>query len=181
MLYMLIYVEKLHTGSLVIVSPPTGSPFLHGYKACSVEWRKRASPNRLSLQILFSRFSLRKMIKQDSHSKKKKKKKKPHFLFSFSKAVSLALAWLSLPKGLALHISTTLFRITTLPSALSPSTYSTLLHFLKILIAAPAAYGSSQARGPISGAAVVLHHSHGNTGSEWRLQPTRQLVSTPDL
>lgn len=32
--------------------------------------------------------------------------------------------------------------------------------------ATPAAFGSSQARGRITAAATVLHHSHGNAGSE---------------
>ena len=44
----------------------------------------------------------------------------------------------------------------------------------------PVAYGGSQARGPIGAVAAGLHQSHGNTGSEPRLQPTPQLVATPD-
>ena len=36
--------------------------------------------------------------------------------------------------------------------------------------ATPAAYGSSQARGQIRGAAAGLHHSHSNTSSELHLQ-----------
>ena len=43
------------------------------------------------------------------------------------------------------------------------------------------AYGSSQARGPIGAVAAGLHHSHSNSGSELRLQPTPQLTATPDL
>ena len=46
--------------------------------------------------------------------------------------------------------------------------------------AAPTAYGSSQARGQIGVAAVSLHHSHSNTRSKPRLQPTPQLMATPD-
>ena len=46
--------------------------------------------------------------------------------------------------------------------------------------AAPAAYGGSQARGPIGAAAAGLHHSHSNAGSELCLQPTPQLTATPD-
>ena len=41
--------------------------------------------------------------------------------------------------------------------------------------AAPAAYGDSQARGPIGAVATGLHQSHSNVRSEPRLQPTPQL------
>ena len=46
--------------------------------------------------------------------------------------------------------------------------------------AAPAAYGGSQARGRIGAAAVGLHHSHSNSGSEPRLGTTPKLTATPD-
>ena len=46
--------------------------------------------------------------------------------------------------------------------------------------AAFAAYGGSQARGPIRAVAVDLHHSHSNTGSEPPLRPTPQLKATLD-
>ena len=46
--------------------------------------------------------------------------------------------------------------------------------------AVPAAYGGSQARGPIGATAAFLHHSCGNARSEPRLQPTPQLKATPD-
>ena len=46
--------------------------------------------------------------------------------------------------------------------------------------AAPAAYGSSQARGPIGAVAAGLHQSHSNVGSEPSLQPTPQLTATLD-
>ena len=46
--------------------------------------------------------------------------------------------------------------------------------------AAPAAYGGSQARGSIGTIAVGLHQSHSNAGSELHLQPTPQLMATPD-
>ena len=46
--------------------------------------------------------------------------------------------------------------------------------------AAPAAYGGSQARGPIRAVATGLRQSHSNVGSEPRLQPTPQLTATPD-
>ena len=41
------------------------------------------------------------------------------------------------------------------------------------------AYGRSQARSQIRATAVVLRHSHSNTGSEPCLQPTPQLMATP--
>ena len=46
--------------------------------------------------------------------------------------------------------------------------------------AAPSAYGDSQARGGIGAVAVSLYHSHSNVGSKPRLQPTPQLMATPD-
>ena len=46
--------------------------------------------------------------------------------------------------------------------------------------AAPAAYGGSQARGRIRAVAASLCQSHSNAGSEPRLQPTPQLMATPD-
>ena len=46
--------------------------------------------------------------------------------------------------------------------------------------AAPAAYGGSQARGWIGAVATGLRQSHSNAGSEPRLQPTPQLMATPD-
>ena len=42
------------------------------------------------------------------------------------------------------------------------------------------AYGVSQARGQIGAIAAGLCHSHSNLGSKPRLQPTPQLVTTPD-
>ena len=47
-------------------------------------------------------------------------------------------------------------------------------------MAAPAAYGGSQARGPIRAVAVSLCQSHSNARSEPRLQPTPQLTAMPD-
>ena len=46
--------------------------------------------------------------------------------------------------------------------------------------AAPAAYGSSQARGRIEVTDASLHHSHSNTGSQPRLQPTPQIMAVGD-
>ena len=41
--------------------------------------------------------------------------------------------------------------------------------FMSFSRAAPAAYGGSQARGPIGAVAAGLLHSHSNVGSELRL------------
>ena len=46
--------------------------------------------------------------------------------------------------------------------------------------ATPAAYGNSQPRGQIRAAAVSLHHSHSNSGSQTSLQPTPQLTAMLD-
>ena len=46
--------------------------------------------------------------------------------------------------------------------------------------AALAAYGGSQARGLIGAVATGLRQSHSNVGSEPSLQPTPQLLATPD-
>ena len=42
------------------------------------------------------------------------------------------------------------------------------------------ACGSSQARGQIGAVAASLRHSHSNARSELHLQPTPQLMTTPD-
>jgi len=55
----------------------------------------------------------------------------------------------------------------------------TLLFFF-LFRASPAAYGGSQARGPIRATAASLHHSHGNARSEPCLRPTPQLTATAD-
>ena len=49
-----------------------------------------------------------------------------------------------------------------------------------ISLAAPAAYGGSQARGPVGAVAASLLQSHSNAGSESSLQPTPQLTATLD-
>ena len=46
--------------------------------------------------------------------------------------------------------------------------------------ATPTAYGSSQARGQILAVAPSLFQSHSNVASELCLQPTPQLMATPD-
>ena len=55
-----------------------------------------------------------------------------------------------------------------------------LLFCFCLFRAASAAYGSSQAMGPIRATTAGLHHSHSNMGSEWRLRPTGQLSTTAD-
>ena len=42
-------------------------------------------------------------------------------------------------------------------------------------------YGGSQARGPIGAVAPGLRHSHSNSGFEWHLLHTPQLMATLDL
>ena len=49
-----------------------------------------------------------------------------------------------------------------------------------VCLAAPVAYGGAQAGGWFGAAAVSLHHSHSNAGSEPCLWPTPQLMATPD-
>ena len=68
------------------------------------------------------------------------------------------------------------------PHTAYPSVTIFFLSFFFFLVfrAAPAAYGSSQARGWIRGTAAGLHHSHSNTGSKPHLRPTPQLTATPD-
>ena len=46
--------------------------------------------------------------------------------------------------------------------------------------ATPAAYGSSQARGPIGATAAGLSHIHSNAESEPHLRPTPQLMAMPN-
>ena len=46
--------------------------------------------------------------------------------------------------------------------------------------AAPVAYGDSQARGPSGATAASLHQSRSDIRSELHLQPTPQLMATPD-
>ena len=52
--------------------------------------------------------------------------------------------------------------------------------FFLLFSATGMAYGSSWARGPIGATAAGLHHSQSNAESEPSLQPTPQLLATPD-
>ena len=52
--------------------------------------------------------------------------------------------------------------------------------FFFLFRAAPTAYGSFQAGGQIRVTATGLCHSHSNSGTEPRLQPTPQLTEMPD-
>ena len=54
-----------------------------------------------------------------------------------------------------------------------------LICFL-LLRATPAAYGDSQARGPIGATTAGLHHSHSNIRSKPHVQLTPQLTAMPD-
>ena len=55
-----------------------------------------------------------------------------------------------------------------------------LFSLFAISRAAPEAYGGSQAKGRIRAVAAGPHQSHSNMGSEPCLQPTPQLMATPD-
>ena len=58
--------------------------------------------------------------------------------------------------------------------------YFILFHFVYfffLFMAAPAAYGHSQARGQFRAAVAGRHHNHSNAGSELHLQPTLQLAA----
>ena len=52
--------------------------------------------------------------------------------------------------------------------------------FVLLFRATPTAYRSSQARGQIRATAASLHRSHSHELSEPRLQPTPQLMASPD-
>ena len=64
---------------------------------------------------------------------------------------------------------------------LSLALFSTVFLFcVCVFRVAPMACGGSQAGGPVGATAARLRHSHINTGSNPRLQPTPQLMATPD-
>ena len=52
--------------------------------------------------------------------------------------------------------------------------------YLFIFRATPAAYGDSQARGPIGATAATLRHIHNKAGSKLSLLSTPQLKATPN-
>ena len=64
-----------------------------------------------------------------------------------------------------------------LASALVVTVY---LFFFFFMAPYPAAYGGSQARGPVGATAAGLHCSHSLMRSEPSLQPTPQLTAMPD-
>ena len=68
-----------------------------------------------------------------------------------------------------------------LPSVLSPP-LDMFCFVLFVLMAAPMAYGNSQARGRfgVGAAAASLYHSNSNMGSKLHLLPMLQLVAMPD-
>ena len=55
-----------------------------------------------------------------------------------------------------------------------------IIVFVLLFRAAPAAYGSSQARSQVRAAVAGLHHSQSNTRSKAHLQPTPQLLAMLD-
>ena len=55
-----------------------------------------------------------------------------------------------------------------------------LSFFFFLLRVALVAYGGSQAKGGIRAAAASLHQSHTNARAEPHVQPTPQLMATPD-
>ena len=57
---------------------------------------------------------------------------------------------------------------------------SFLLSFLLFCLFRDTPAAGAQARGGIRAVAASLHHSHSNMGSELHLQPTPQLMATPD-
>ena len=56
-------------------------------------------------------------------------------------------------------------------------TSAPIFFFFSCLRATPLAHSGSQAKGQIGAAAAGLHHSHSNTGSKQRLQPTQELMA----
>ena len=62
----------------------------------------------------------------------------------------------------------------------SIETENFLFFFFFLFRAKPTTHGGSQARKLIGAVATGLHHSHSNTKSQPHLQPTPQLMATPD-
>ena len=80
-----------------------------------------------------------------------------------------------------LWLSSILLHILHLNPFLSQRIFRLLACFLfSFFRAAPEAYGSSQAKGPIGAAAVSLHHNHSHVQPESHLWPTAKLTAMPD-
>ena len=79
-----------------------------------------------------------------------------------------------------METSWVLFCCATMGTLYWVSFYFILFIYFCFLMAAPVAYGSSQAKGPIGATAAGLQHSHSNTISEWHLQPTPWLTGMWD-
>ena len=65
-------------------------------------------------------------------------------------------------------------------SVRSADYYSPPPFFFVFSMAAPAAYGRSQASGLFGAVSAGLHHSHSIARAEPLLRPTSQLTATPD-
>jgi len=91
----------------------------------------------------------------------------PNFHICLAVAIGKSLSYLSFPLGLISILRVGIF-------------FFFLVCFVLLFRVAPAAYGGSQARGPIGAVAAGLHQSHSNAGSELRRRPTPQLMATPD-
>ena len=63
---------------------------------------------------------------------------------------------------------------------MSMKTYISIITLFIFFRATPVAYGGSQARCLIGATAAGLCHSYRNARSKLRLQPTPQLMATPD-
>ena len=83
--------------------------------------------------------------------------------------------------GLAIATLPKLPKLSSLKKIFLPSFLLLFFSFLFFLRAAPAAHGSSQARGQIRATAASLRHSHSNTRSKLWLWPTPQLMAMPIL
>ena len=99
----------------------------------------------------------------------------PQFLQSKMAAIMPTIsAWLRVSNKIT---EDTLVGVTQCPSSINNLFFFFFFAFSR---AAPATYGSSQARGLIRAVAAGLHHSHSNAGSEPCLGPIPQLTATLD-
>ena len=113
-------------------------------------------------------------------------------MFKQRKFLDYQLTFSQIP-GLSMHLPLSL-SLSLLDSGYCPSQKGPLTFSLEpynsswkrysfyppLFMAAPVAYGGSQARGQMRAAAARLHHSHSNVGSELCLQPTPHLKAMPD-